>query len=71
VAEGTPEAVAATPGSFTGRYLAPVLGARGAPARGKPAGPQPAPEAAPGRSAKASIAPARNGRRKVSSDLAS
>jgi excinuclease ABC subunit A len=26
IAEGTPEAVAATPGSFTGDYLRPVLG---------------------------------------------
>jgi excinuclease ABC subunit A len=26
VAEGTPEAVAAVPGSHTGRYLGPILG---------------------------------------------
>ncbi|WP_425230695.1 excinuclease ABC subunit UvrA [Sphingomonas sp.] len=30
VAEGTPEVVAAAPGSFTGRYLAPLLRGRGA-----------------------------------------
>ena len=29
VAEGTPEAVAAEPRSFTGRYLAPLLRGRG------------------------------------------
>ncbi len=29
VASGTPEQVARTPGSFTGRYLAPLLGVRG------------------------------------------
>lgn len=32
VAEGTPEIVAATEGSFTGRYLAPLLGKREAEA---------------------------------------
>jgi excinuclease ABC subunit A len=26
IAEGTPEAIAATPGSFTGDFLRPVLG---------------------------------------------
>jgi len=34
VAEGTPETVAAVQGSFTGRYLAPLL-AKGAPAKGR------------------------------------
>ncbi|HVV29746.1 MAG TPA: excinuclease ABC subunit UvrA [Mycobacteriales bacterium] len=32
IAEGTPESVAATPASHTGRFLAPVLGAQPAPA---------------------------------------
>jgi excinuclease ABC subunit A len=56
IAEGPPDKVAATAGSHTGRYLKPVL------------------EAQPGRAAKSretAAAPARNGRRKVSSDLLS
>jgi excinuclease ABC subunit A len=51
VAQGTPEAVAATPGSFTGEYLARMLGSidpaapastAAKPARAKPASAKPA-----------------------------
>jgi excinuclease ABC subunit A len=53
IAEGPPDVVAATPASHTGRYLKPVLDVQ-------------APRPAKAREAPAA---ARNGRRKVSSDL--
>jgi excinuclease ABC subunit A len=58
IAEGPPDLIAGTPASHTGRYLRPVLAAPAPSSRSKP-GREPA------------AVPARNGRRKVSSDLLS
>jgi excinuclease ABC subunit A len=76
VAEGPPDQVAQTPGSFTGRYLAPVLGAHAAVRAKSPIESATPPsgaadKAAATNGARATISPARNGRRKVSTDLAS
>ena len=55
VAEGTPEEVAAAPGSYTGEVLAPLLGIRRGPAKapGRPARAAPRAKAKPKRAASA------------------
>jgi excinuclease ABC subunit A len=72
VAQGTPEQVADVPASYTGRYLQPVLSAKagGRARRDAPAAiGKSAERGAPAATAKGAPASARNGRRKVSSDL--
>ncbi len=70
VAEGTPEQVAAAPGSFTGQYLAPLLEGRGAKQpRGMVRAPEPV-EMKPAKRVKPARKPAKKPAKKVAKKAA-